>query len=82
MPKRFPLILICEVVYITYINLVEISLVFLVIQKTEFGEFTVPVNNTLVCHVSFVFLTVYLPILLLKFRLASCDKISWLNEIK
>ena len=31
-------------------------LVVLKIQKAEFGKFTVPVNNTLVCHTSFVFL--------------------------
>ena len=40
-----------------YINLVEIGLVVLEICKAEFSNFTVPVNNTLVCHVySFVFL--------------------------
>ena len=40
-----------------YINLVEISLVVLEIQKAEFGNFTVPVNNTLMCCTSsFVFL--------------------------
>ena len=26
-----------------------------IIQKTEFGDLMVPVNNTLVCHASFVF---------------------------
>ena len=37
--------------------MVEIDLVVLEIQKAEFGNFTVPVNNTLVCHMSsFVFL--------------------------
>ena len=37
--------------------MVEIDLVVLEIQKTEFGNFTIPVNNTLVCRVSsFVFL--------------------------
>ena len=56
MPKQFPSILICEVVYINYINLVEIGLVVLETWKTEFSDFTVPVNNTLVCHASFVFL--------------------------
>ena len=40
-----------------YVNLVEISTVVLEIQKAEFGNFTVPVNNTLVCLASsFVFL--------------------------
>ena len=34
-------------------NLVEIDLVVLVIQKAEFGNFAVPVNNTLVCCTSF-----------------------------
>ena len=41
----------------TNINLVEIGLVVLEIWKAEFGNFTVPVNNTLVCRTSsFVFL--------------------------
>ena len=31
---------------------VEIGLVVLEIQKAEFGNFTVPVNNTLGCHTS------------------------------
>ena len=40
-----------------YVNLVEIGTVVLEIQKAEFGNFTVPVNNTLVCLASsFVFL--------------------------
>ena len=40
-----------------YINLVEICLVVLEIWKAEFGNFTVPVNNTLVWRTpSFVFL--------------------------
>ena len=33
--------------------MIEIGLVVLEIQKAEFGNFTVPVNNTLVCHLSF-----------------------------
>ena len=37
--------------------MVEIGLVVLEIQKAEFGDFTVPVNNAFVCHVSFAFLT-------------------------
>ena len=41
------------------INLVEISKVVLEIQMAEFGNFTVPVNNTLVCLASsFGFLAV------------------------
>ena len=40
-----------------YVNLVEIGAVVLEIQKAEFGNFMVPVNNTLVCLTSsFVFL--------------------------
>ena len=31
-------------------NLVEIGLVVLEIWKTEFGSFTVPVNNTVACY--------------------------------
>ena len=38
-----------------YINLVEIGKVVLEIQKAEFGNFTVPVNNTLVCLASSFF---------------------------
>ena len=60
MLKQFPSILICEVVHMQgrkYINLVEMYLVVLEIQKAEFGNFALPVNNTLVCHTSiFVFL--------------------------
>ena len=36
-----------------YINLVEIGLGILEIQKVEFGNFAIPVNNTLVCCASF-----------------------------
>ena len=60
MLNQFPSILICEVVYTyvkqKYINLVEISLVVLEIQKAEFGNFMAPVNNILVLHTSFIFL--------------------------
>ena len=61
MLKQFPSILICEVVYICkaenkYINLAKISLVILVIRKAAFGNFVVPANNTLVCHMSIVYL--------------------------
>ena len=40
------------------INLVEIDLHVVVseIWKAEFGDFTLPVNNTFVCHAFFVFL--------------------------
>ena len=38
-----------------YVNLVEIGKVVLEIQKAEFGNFTVPVNNTLVCLMSYLF---------------------------
>ena len=37
-------------------NLVGIGLVVLEIQKAEFGNFAVRVNNTLVCSTSFCFL--------------------------
>ena len=33
--------------------MVETGLVVLEIQKAEFGNFAVPVNNTLVCRMSF-----------------------------
>ena len=40
-----------------YINVIEISIVIFEIPKAEFGNFTVLVNNTPVCHApSFVFL--------------------------
>ena len=40
-----------------YVIMVEIGLVVLEIWKAEFGNFKVPVNNTLVCCTSsFVFL--------------------------
>ena len=54
MLKRFLLILRSSVhVRQKYINLVEIGLVVLEIQKAEFDNFTVTANNTLVfvCHV-------------------------------
>ena len=34
-----------------YINWVETGLEVLGIQKGDFDDFTVPVNNTLLCHV-------------------------------
>ena len=37
-------------------NLIEIGIVVLEIWKAKFGNFIVPVNNTLVCCMSFVFL--------------------------
>ena len=57
MPKQFPSILICEVVHINYINLVEIGLVVLETWKTEFGDFTVAVNNTPCVPCIFCFLS-------------------------
>ena len=39
-----------------YINLVETGLVILEIQKAEFGNFAVPVNDTLVYYAFFYFL--------------------------
>ena len=58
--KQFSSILICEVAYMLsrkYTNLGEIGSVVLEIQKVEFGNFKVPLNDTLVCLASsFVFL--------------------------
>ena len=51
MLKQFPSVLIC---LCNTEYLVEIGLVVLEIQKAEIGDFIVPVNNTLVYHVSFV----------------------------
>ena len=34
-------------------NLIEISLVVIEIRGVENGDLAVPVNNTLVCHMSF-----------------------------
>ena len=49
--------LVCEVVYIKsikFVNLVHIiSTVVLEIQGVENNDLTVPINNTLVCHISF-----------------------------
>ena len=59
MLKQFPSILIFwGSVYVRqkYIDLAEISIIVLETQKAEFGDFTIPVNNTLECCASFVFL--------------------------
>ena len=39
---------------IQYVNLIEISPVFIEIQGVENGELAVPVNNTLVHHMAFL----------------------------
>ena len=65
-------------------NLVEICLVALEIWKAEFGNFTVPVNNTLVCHTSsFVFLAVdtLLCVLIVNFSTTSISCKSDLTNI-
>ena len=59
-----------------YINLVEIVKVVLEIQMVEFGNFTVPVNNTLVCLVSyfdFLAADTLLCVLITMFRVSSID---------
>ena len=53
----FPLNSVCQVVYmesIKYINLIEIDCVVIEIWGVENGDLAVPVNNTLVCHMSFL----------------------------
>ena len=39
---------------ITYVNLIEITLVVVEIQGAKNGDLVVPANNTLVCHISFL----------------------------
>ena len=39
---------------IKYVNLVQLGPAFLEIQGVENGNLVVPVNNTLVCHTSFL----------------------------
>ena len=39
---------------IKFVNLIEISLVFIEIRGVEIGELAVHVNNTLVCHMAFI----------------------------
>ena len=39
---------------IKYVNWIEISLLVIEIQGVENGDLVVPVNNTLVCHTSFL----------------------------
>ena len=54
---QFSLNLVYKVVYmedIEYVKLIEISLVVIEIRGVENGDFAVPVNNTLVCHTSFL----------------------------
>ena len=49
--------MVCEVVYmegIKYGNLIEIGAVVIEIQGVEYGDLVVPVDNTLVCHTSFL----------------------------
>ena len=38
----------------TYVNMIEIGSVVIGIQVVENGELAVPVNNTLVCHTTFL----------------------------
>ena len=37
-----------------YVNLTEIGLVVIEIQGIEYGKLAVPVNNTLMCHTTFL----------------------------
>ena len=49
--------LVCKVVYmegIKYVNLIEIILVVIKIREVENGDLVVPINSTLVCHMSFL----------------------------
>ena len=49
--------LVCKVVYmksIKYVNLIEINPVVIEIQGVENGDLVIPVNNTFVCHTSFL----------------------------
>ena len=39
---------------IKYVNLIEIGAVVIEIRGVENGDLAVPVNNTLVCHTSFL----------------------------
>ena len=39
---------------IKYVNLIKIGLVFIEIQGVKNGDLLVAVNNTLVCHTSFL----------------------------
>ena len=39
---------------IKYVNLIEISKMFIEIREVENSELVVPVNNTLVCHKAFL----------------------------
>ena len=55
--SRLPLNLICKVVHIkgiNYVNLIEISPVVIEIRGVENGDLAVSINNTLVCHTSFL----------------------------
>ena len=55
--SRFPLNLVCQVVYMEitkYVNLIEIGPVVIEIWGVENGDLAVPVNNTLVCRMSFL----------------------------
>ena len=39
---------------IKYVNLIEIILVVIEIREVENGDLVVPINSTLVCHMSFL----------------------------
>ena len=55
--NRFSLNLVCKVMYmkgIKYVNLIEIGSVFVEIRRVENDDLAVPVNNTLVCCMSFL----------------------------
>ena len=48
-----------------YVNMIEISPVVIEIQEVENGDFVVPVNNTLVCLMSFLATDTWLCVLTL-----------------
>ena len=55
--KLISLNLVCKVVYmegIKFVNLIEIGPVVIEIRVVENGDLVVPVNNTLVCCMSFL----------------------------
>ena len=66
-----------------YINLVEIGLAVLEIQKAEFGNFVVPVNSTLVCRTSFfIFLANDTLLCVLISAVANCCTFIIINSAK
>ena len=65
---------------IKYVNLIEIGPVVIEIRGVENGDLVVPVNNTLVCHMSFL-ATDTRPCVLLLIKNLSSNSLAISSEV-